>query len=734
MPSFRRPIAFSFACTLVACHPSTKGPETPEQGSTPIAETEGGVKLAIVPVPQTTASQTGEWVFDPAGGRIASSELGNCSIWDVATGRLILDDDADPSRSAACTDWPSGTYLLEFQRELSADEKLESDGDSILDAASGKVLRPLACKTCVDADAMTWSASGHQLAYLWTEPLRLEVFDGDTGKRLREESIDPVGRLEDYDLGWTKAGLVLVLSELGEPVDCEEYDDCEEDEEGNYVHEPLFRRLLLSTSEGLIETDLGIDAGGVEEIGFDPSGEWVYWTREWTERRGGTTTEANFVGVDGRPSGLSSSVETDDAYEDSMSREGQWRSDGATHWAVKITNEGYDGFNGMEWETTLTSPPLGRRRGPIELGDYGWEVDATIELFGFVKDALRFAGEMCSAEDCKRIGPSLPPDCTLLDIGSNHATELIDCGARLHLRSEGGKSMLPLPLDADSAFWWWTSAGALAIHDGATFMVLDAVSGRVGLQRSDVGDVLEGKVGLELGRLVLATDHGYEVLDLTSLKVAMGLPDVDPVDLAFASTGDRVALLESDEVRVLAYPSGETIASWPAPGGSELAFRQDGQAVFVGEGMPLRGFDAKTGEPLNDPLLFARIAEAIDGGGEIDPSWRWIMLDEFGQLVRTIDGRALEFGYDGAWLPETGQYSGTGPGPELAFRVGTDVWAVPEFDAEQLAPWLERADLVEAFLAGKPIDKPSITSGEVALLRAKAQADAEAKSKPKAKK
>jgi len=110
------------------------------------------------------------------------------------------------------------------------------------------------------------------------------------------------------------------------------------------------------------------------------------------------------------------------------------------------------------------------------------------------------------------------------------------------------------------------------------------------------------------------------------------------------------------------------------------------------------------------------------------------MLDEFGQLVRTIDGRALEFGYDGAWLPETGQYSGTGPGPELAFRVGTDVWAVPEFDAEQLAPWLERADLVEAFLAGKPIDKPSITSGEVALLRAKAQADAEAKSKPKAKK
>jgi hypothetical protein len=86
--------------------------------------------------------------------------------------------------------------------------------------------------------------------------------------------------------------------------------------------------------------------------------------------------------------------------------------------------------------------------------------------------------------------------------------------------------------------------------------------------------------------------------------------------------------------------------------------------------------------------------------------------------VRTLDGMMLTWLGNGAWLPATGQYQGEGPGVEIAYRVGGDLWAVPEFDAADLAKWLRRDDLAEAFLSGQMIPKPSITNGELAGVRA----------------
>ncbi|MFV8753509.1 hypothetical protein ACNOYE_23400 [Nannocystaceae bacterium ST9] len=723
MSGLVRTTSLSLVCLFAAaCHrDGAPIPETPD-GSKPIAEVEGGgAELSIVAVPQVSAGDPYNWLFEPGGRRIASAELGECTIWDVESGRTLRSLPLDPVPQP-CAEWlpPLGVY--EFVRNAgSADGKLDIAGTDIVDAESGNTLRSLACRTCADADMYTWSASGHQLAFFWIESRRLEIWDADSGKKLRSETLPGSAEIEDSMLTWPAVGPLLLTVSLGDPVDCDEDMglDCDYDEEGNPLpHQASERRGWLAAGKDLVELELGINQGTVDELSLDPEGRWLFWTYSWEERRDGTSTIVEFIGLDDRPSGMSGEhTESYGEYEGSMTREGQWRIDGATHWAVTIIADGYEGgLEAIGWETTLTQPALGRRWGEVA-DDPGWEAEVEVELFGFVDGALRFGGQLCERESCKPLGPELPPDCLMLDIGSNHGSELLDCGGRVHLRSRAGLSLLPL--DAGSAFWWWSRGGALVIEDGATFMVLDAASGKVGLQRSDIGEVYDGKLGPELDRLVLVGEQGVEVLDLTKLAVIWKQPD-DALEFAFSPTGDRLALLDAEGIRVIELASGKQTAAWEAPV-EQLAFRQDGAVIYVGGDYPVAGFDVASGEPVNDPLLFAKILEAVDQGGEIDPSWRWIMHDEFGELLRTVDGRTIEWLDEGAWLPDSGQYGGKGPGLELAFRVGDDAWGVPEFDAQQLAKWLQIGDLEQVFLSGQAIAKPKITAGELQGLRAKVQ-------------
>jgi hypothetical protein len=725
MPDLVRFVPLAVVCTLAACHRGSTKLDEPDPGSRPIAEVEGGgAELAIVAVPQLPAAETLEWLFEPGGRRMSSTEQGDCSIWDIETGRLIRSFDIE-SEPRECLEWLPAVTIDAFERPgASADGRLEfiSNAGSveIFEAESGNRVRDLACPKCDSAVAATWSASGHQIAFLWDEPLRLEIWDADTGKRVFAEPIASKGPLVEFALAWPQAGPFVALAETGEG-ECQDWEEeCEFDEDGNpMLREVAVRRAVLaSPQKGLVEIPLGSDQGMLYDLAFDPEGHWVFWTHSQDERRSGTTSWLFVEGLGDRQSGLGfEHFDEYDDYEGSMSREGHWRTDGATHWAVTIRYEDFEaGFSGMGWETTLTSPPLGRRSGEAITDPDAYEADAALDLYGFVGDAIRFSGEMCEGENCTPIGVAPPRDCVMLDIGSNHGAELFDCGGRVQLRNAAG--MVPLPLDAGSAFWWWARNGALVIDDGVTFMVVDAASGRVGLQRDDVGQMLDGKLGPELDRVVVINENGFELLDLTNLGVVLAQPE-PPMEVAFSPTGDRLALLGPDSIEVLEVPSGKSITKWSVQSIDQLAFRQDGKVVYVGSDVPQAGFDAATGEPLNDPLVFAKITEAIDQGGEIDPSWRWIMHDEFGELLRTIDGRTLEWIEGGAWLPDSGQYSGAGPGPSIAFRVGTDPWTVPEYDAQQLSKWLERPDLVEAFLTGKPIPKPTITKGELEGLKAK---------------
>jgi hypothetical protein len=484
------------------------------------------------------------------------------------------------------------------------------------------------------------------------------------------------------------------------------------------MRRPVTRQAMLLGASSKSVISLGGQAG-LEDVLFDPEGRWAFWRHEWSERRAGTTRELHFEGLAGQGSGLGwQTYEEYDDYSGSMTREGMWRNDGALHWVASITYESFEMAPvGVGWETIVVSPPLGRREGMV-VEELEWGTEVSLEVFGFAGESVRVSGEACSEGGCTPVGVEVPAGCELLDIASGHASELLDCGGELFLRNGGGSKRLPH--DPATLTWWWSRGGALVLEDGTMFTVLDAASGVGGMQRNDPLTVFEARLGLELGRLVLMSDLGLEVVDLATAKVIAKIPDVFPNDVALSPTGDRLALLAESQIRVVSLPSGETLASWPVDS-LELAFRQDGKAIFTGTGVPEQVFDATTGQLLDLDTLTPMLT-AIDEGGELDPSWRWIMNDETGKLVRALDGLELRWLENGAWLPATGQYQGTGPGPEIAYRVGSDELAVPEFDAAQLAKWLQHDNLAELFLAGEAIPKPSMTAGELAGARAAAEA------------
>ncbi len=715
-----RVTALSLAWTLVACHRTDGAPVEPTSGPGPIAEVESDRgALPITPVPQLTPIELSEWVFEPGGNRFATSEFNDCSIFDVASGRLVWSVTLD--QQTPCDEWGAGQWLIDSSRDVSSDDRLELDitTGEILDMETGNVLRKLACRDCATSEAVTWSRTGHQVAVAWLEPPRVEVFDADTGKRLHAEQIPIDGELDQLELGWTAGGATVLWTELGAPIDCDGYDyDCEynDDEQVFQMREASRQALVLGARADVIP--LG-DRAAIDDVLFDPDGRWAYWRHDEGGGRDAATFELNFVALAGQASGPSWQVDEGELYgggepyEGEMTREGSWRSDGFTHWAVLVMHDDYDeNPTHVGWETLVASPPLGLHEGTVA-ENLGWGAMVELELLGFAGDSLRVSGESCVEESCTPLGVVPAPNCELFDIGSGHGTELHDCEGQLFMRNSGG--MKRLPHDPNSLEWWWSRGGALVLHDGPNFTVLDAASGVGGVQRSDKPMVLEGRIGLEIERLVLMTDVGIEVLDLSSGKVFAKVPDLFPDDVAFSPTGDRLAVLAKGELRVLSLPSGEQIASWPTDF-TEIAFRQDGKAILAGSGVLGWAYDAHTGAEINSEAL-TTIFDAANRG-ELDPSWRWIMDDEARQLTRTLDGLTLEFSDRGAWLPETGQYEGSPPGMEIAFRVGTDAHAVPEFDADDLGKWLRSDDLVELFLAGQPIPKPTITMAELAGVRA----------------
>jgi hypothetical protein len=470
--------ALSLACTVVACHHGAAPVVEPIGVPGAIAEVEADSgTLPISPVPQLTPIEISEWRFEPGSRRFSSTEFGDCSIWDVESGRLIHTL-AEPSEQAGpCNEWLPADYVFAAP-DISTDGRLELDtssGLAIVDAQSGKQLRTLPCPDCATAAAITWARTGHQLAVAWTEPPHVEIWDADTGKRLRAEPIPITNELDQIELGWTEGGATLMWTEQGFAIECESYEyDCYYDEATQvHMRRPFTRQAMLLGASSKSVISLG-ESAGFEDVLFDPEGRWAFWRHEWSERRAGTTNELHFEGLAGQGSGLGwQTYDEYDDYEGSMNREGMWRNDGAMHWVVSITYEDHEATPvGVWWETIVASPPLGRHEGSV-IEELEWGTEVSFEVFGFAGESVRVSGEACSEGGCTPLGVAVPAGCELLDIASGHASELLDCGGELFLRNGGGSKRLPH--DPATLTWWWSRGGAVVLEDGTTWPAASVV-------------------------------------------------------------------------------------------------------------------------------------------------------------------------------------------------------------------------------------------------------------------
>ena len=143
-----------------------------------------------------------------------------------------------------------------------------------------------------------------------------------------------------------------------------------------------------------------------------------------------------------------------------------------------------------------------------------------------------------------------------------------------------------------------------------------------------------------------------------------------------------------------------------------LAFRQDGEVLFVGHDRPLPelALDPATGDLVMaaqlDSDAFARLDLA-----ELDPSWRWA-IEEDGTILRTFDGQAITLFdansamMDSGWMTPPVKGSAQAP-DEVQIRIGQGLMA-PLHDVTEFPGQLERPDLIAEFFAGKPLPRPSL--------------------------
>lgn len=724
-----RRTALSFVWAFAGCQrngpPSTPPSESSSEGEPEVIAELDGVStgtLPITPVVQVRAFVYDDWRFEPGGERLASTENGDCSVWDVESGRLIRSFELDPNEPEpeACSAWPETVDFSEFQSDFySADETLEVDYSgnklTISEVESGKQLHTIPCPKCDEAQ-ISWSREGHTLALAWQEDGRLEVWNADKGKQLRREELPISGEVDEFELGWTAGGATVawVESEIGS---CDyDYDyDCYYNDEGEHVQTSYSTQIAVSSKQDLLLT-YADQASSIGELSFDAEGHWAIWVYSYSARREGSRDELHVEGLAGYASELGWTYEDDYGYYDGYSDAYVgWRNDGAIHWGGSHHNSSNDGYTSVEWESIQVSPPLGRRTGTI-LSEVNYDSEIWIDTFGFVDNKLSIIGEACE-ESCDRVGLVPPGGCTHLDVASGHGTELFDCDGSALLRSSHGPSQLPI--NSENAEWWWSHGGALAIYDGNSFVLAHAIAGQVAPPRKDVLGVLDAKLGLELERLVLITARGVELIELDTGKVLLTLDKLEPLDAALSPKGERLALLQDGKLRVFDVATKQELFNAPAQGTS-LAYRQDGKIIYTGEDWPEAAYDANTGEPSKSPVL-ERVIAATDEGGDPDPSWRWLMNRETHELTRTLDGRTINIAEGQVWLEDTGQYAGQPPA-EIAFRVGDDPWSVPVYDAESLARWLKMPKLFEAFVTGETIPKPMVEAAQLRALEAKLEA------------
>lgn len=261
---------------------------------------------------------------------------------------------------------------------------------------------------------------------------------------------------------------------------------------------------------------------------------------------------------------------------------------------------------------------------------------------------------------------------------------------------------------------WRSDATTQWLEPKANVAIVDLDRVEVRHRKSAVVSLAKVALANQQDRLGLVFDEEFELIDAITGKTLLKLPRFAG-QAALHPDGHSFAYINPEgELRIVALETGEQVRSWPQPY-VDVAWRQDGAALLVGNGHPSAVLDASTGE------LLATLSKGdwaherrIPSPERIDPSWRWMRLDD-GRIMRTLDGMSLSYGPGWVRL-DNGVYDGDVDFPDLLYNVSEDPFEVPYLDSKDLDRWLRRPGLAAAFFAGETIAPASLPIAEAEAL------------------
>jgi hypothetical protein len=683
------------------------GPPTPRYGELPSGH------RPIIVVPQTTPTLTRDlWSFAEKRPLLINEGGDNCEIFDIPTGTIVS---ALPLGPKGCpmidaTGAPASVpspfeYAFDQQRRLEVE-----DGVLLIYDQGDQVLHRLSCEGC-GWGKWAWAPSDHRLAYLSLDPLRLDIWDADTGKRLESHALGSGADPSDAMLVWNERGVVGLIHELHEIRETSVVASVFwPNAGGRVVHQ---RSIAVDTTLDEVEHNV------------DPGMRWLVVYEEKQERGGeAIRSRLTMKPLADLPSKLDWRWYQDnsEAGEHWIEVNGHWRSDATTQWLEGITDTWGPTRNTsleMSWRGIVMDPEPDTGGKRLHRGS-GYDDDDLVPLnqpVGIRDGKVVISWAIDPFSDRRPKTMPLEDGCDLVDASPKLDLLLARCAYSESGLFDAKRETLRLQLHlARNPELRWGKTNWLAVREWQADVVI------VDLDRVEVRDrkklvVSLAKVALanQQDRLGLVFEKEFELIDAITGDTLLKLPRFAG-QAALHPEGHSFAYIHEGELRILDLATGKQVRSWPEPQHVDVAWRQDGAALLVGTKIPSAVVDATTGTPI------ATLTEGNWKGyppEHIDPSWRFIRLAD-GRIMRTLDGMTLTYG--SGWVRlDIGVYDGDvdfGEAPlrDLLYNVGEDPFAVPHLDSKDLDPWLRRPGLAAAFFAGETIAPASIPIAEADAL------------------
>jgi hypothetical protein len=682
------------------------------------------------------------WRFEPGGSRIAGSLEYECGVWQLGTGdHLGTADTHEP-----CETWTplepidlvegTGSATVahpDGQRQLVlAGDRFELSGSKPI---QGRVRGERRYR------AAAFSPDGARMAlFVGSErgPLQIDVWNLDSGRLERELSFERHEELlaKRFWLRWDADSLIAIAHMT--PPACDPASDptCDGWIASGWMDAhvvQIWPAIEAEPTRVSVPSYPGEER--VEQLFADPERRWLFALTEGMEPREGTGFTFHEIPLRGEEqTGLSWYAPTLDGTSAPLGSDKtrMWSSFvGSSFIEVQDYSASYGSWTTVLWDM-LSLTAQGVPDMPIQLqdsqgilldgevGEHAWRIG----LAG--RDILLGETDHCPAQwlidQAKDAGETPPPceqtriapeGCAAVDASWQFDRVLIACQDRWLLAPTpesltvdvGAAQELARGTGEPRQVVWgpgglaiWTFGEGLRLFQGEQLVRTN--TGVIDLHRA----VLDEELDLALVR----EREGLRVLDLDGALFGPTLAWKDRVEFAaFAPDRSQLAVAGEGELAVFLLSESQPVARWRTGKLAGLAFRQDGEVLFVGATRPLPelALDPSSGEQVEaaqlDAEAFDRIADA-----QLDPSWRWA-IEEDGTILRTIDGEALVMLGTEA-IAESGWFVGP-PHYFSRYRVRIGPGSLtPVYTVEELAQQLARPNLVAEFFAGRPLPRPTL--------------------------